>query len=53
MNEIEDKMLEFELMLPKILYSKEELYDFIHIAQRDVISHFILRMAYNLPIIHI
>ncbi|XP_955111.1 DNA primase large subunit, putative [Theileria annulata] len=52
MNEIEDKILEFDLMLPKVLYSKEELNEFIHIAQRDVISHFILRMAYILHIIY-
>ncbi|BAM41166.1 DNA primase large subunit [Theileria orientalis strain Shintoku] len=46
LNEIEDKMLEYGFMMPVVLYSKEDLYEHVTVAQTDVVSHFILRLAF-------
>ncbi|UKK01256.2 DNA primase large subunit [Theileria orientalis] len=47
LNEIEDKMLEYGFMMPVVLYSKEDLYEHLTVAQTDVVSHFILRLAFS------
>ncbi|EKX72808.1 DNA primase large subunit, putative [Theileria equi strain WA] len=46
--EIEEKMVELGFMLPKVLYSREDFKEYIHIAQTDVISHFLLKMAFSM-----
>eukprot|EP00371_Babesia_bovis_P000748 XP_001609395.1 DNA primase, large subunit [Babesia bovis T2Bo] len=44
-SDIETKMEELGFMLPNPVFDKEDVEKYLHIAQADVISHFILRLA--------
>ncbi|GBE62543.1 DNA primase large [Babesia ovata] len=46
-SDIEAKMEELGFMLPSPVFDKEDLDKFLPIAQADVISHFILRLAFG------
>ncbi|ORM41301.1 DNA primase large subunit [Babesia sp. Xinjiang] len=46
-SDIETKMEELGFMLPSPVFDKDDIERFLHIAQADVISHFILRLAFG------
>ncbi|EDO05827.2 Eukaryotic and archaeal DNA primase large subunit family protein [Babesia bovis T2Bo] len=46
-SDIETKMEELGFMLPNPVFDKEDVEKYLHIAQADVISHFILRLAFG------